>query len=1122
MGKLASSIESIRADYDVVVVGSGYGGGIAASRLARAGRRVCVLERGREVLPSEFPDTTVEALGQMQIAHPGGHLGQPTGLYDFRLGPDINVLVGCGLGGTSLINASVVREADPRVFQDSRWPAAVRADGLLQEGYRRARAMLRPVKHPPAPRLPKLQALELAARGAGLSAQRADIAVTFQDGVNHVGVDQRACTGCGDCVSGCNVGAKNTVAMNYLPDARNHGAELFTEVRVTRVERANEAWTVWFELQGAGRELFQAPRLFVRAPVVVLAAGSLGSTEILLRSAREGLPVSQALGTRFTGNGDLLAFGYNCDHEVNGIGHGHAPAGRPPVGPCITGVVDTHPSSVDVHRGLTIEEGALPGALASVLPAALAAVAASGTDTDDGLADALREGLRQAESLVHGAYRGAVRNTVTYLVMSHDDGQGRLVLEGDRLRVRWPGVGGQRNFDHARATLERLTASLGGTFVQAPPLPLSSHGLTTVHPLGGCAMATSAERGVVDDRGRVFKGASGADVHDGLYVMDGAVIPMPIGVNPLLTISALSERAVELLARDRGWTPTLGARPPASPAPGAVGIAFTETMHGFMSPPAGGGGDHEAAADFGRRDDLTVEFVVTIVARDLAAMLADELRAAPLVGTVTAPWLVPGPLTATGGMFQLFSPGPTSRVREMRYALPLVASDGRRFHLEGFKTIRDDDGPDAWSDTTTLRVTLRKDSDQGEVLALGVLRLTPYDLARQLSTMQVHGAVGAKARLEAMLRFGRFFAGSLLETYGGIAISKALLGEPPRVRKRRDLRAPHPELRAVTTADDVALRLTRYRGGERGPVLLSHGLGVSSRIFTIDTIETNLLEYLVAAGFDTWLLDHRASIALPAPREPFTADEVAQHDYRAALQVVSKVTGRNVHVVGHCFGAMTLAMALLSGLEGVTSAFFSQIAAHAVVPPLMQVKTGLHLPDALDLLGFDALSAQGLGGPQGALLDAFAKLSPVERDERCASLVCRRISFLYGPLYEHERLDPETHAALDEMFGVAPITAFRHLARIARVKHVVGAGGQERYLPNLGRLNMPITLIHGANNGCFLPGSTAATQQILTAAGRQVVRHVVPGYGHIDCIFGKDAVRDVFPLVLDHLDRSHA
>ena len=128
MSHLAKPVNQIRDRYDVVVVGSGYGASIAASRLARAGQRVCVLERGKEFRPGEYPDTGPEAVAETQVDLPGQHLGSATGLLDFHVNKDLNVLVGCGLGGTSLINANVSLRAEPRVFDDSRWPQAIRDD----------------------------------------------------------------------------------------------------------------------------------------------------------------------------------------------------------------------------------------------------------------------------------------------------------------------------------------------------------------------------------------------------------------------------------------------------------------------------------------------------------------------------------------------------------------------------------------------------------------------------------------------------------------------------------------------------------------------------------------------------------------------------------------------------------------------------------------------------------------------------------------------------------------------------------------------------------------------------------------------------------------------------------
>ena len=120
MAGLSRSLEHVRDRYDVIVVGSGYGGGVAASRLARAGKSVAVLERGREVLPGQFPSRFPDLKNEMQVTGKRLRTGPSSALYDVRLGDDMHVLVGCGLGGGSLINAGVALRPDARVFADER------------------------------------------------------------------------------------------------------------------------------------------------------------------------------------------------------------------------------------------------------------------------------------------------------------------------------------------------------------------------------------------------------------------------------------------------------------------------------------------------------------------------------------------------------------------------------------------------------------------------------------------------------------------------------------------------------------------------------------------------------------------------------------------------------------------------------------------------------------------------------------------------------------------------------------------------------------------------------------------------------------------------------------------
>lgn len=552
---LSSPIDSMRDEYDVVIVGSGYGGGIAASRLSRAGKTVCVLERGAEKQPGDYPDNALSLLEEIQLDSPTGRLGSDVALFDMRYNDTMNVVVGCGLGGTSLINAGICLRPDPAVFANSNWPAALRAETALAAYFNRAEAMLKPSPNPAAfLASAKTQALRTGATAVGKTTTPVSILVNFQplpDDKNHVGVTQLPCIGCGDCVSGCNHRAKSTVIMNYLPDAKNHGSAIFTRTRARYVEPAGSGWIVHGQIAG-GDTAFQ-----VKGGVVILAAGTLGSTELLLRSRDKGLAISQQIGSRFSANGDMIGFAYNTGSDINGIGLGSRKLGdKPPIGPCSTVMVDWR-DGTDPANGAVMEDGAIPGAVSAFLAPALATASAFlGTGASQNLWDELKQKARAAESELDGPYTGAIANTLFLLCMAYDDSRGRMFLRDDRLRVDWPGLGQQPQFGTASAKIRGIAESLGGTYVQDPVWSkLTGHSMISGHPLGGCPMADDAGRGVVNHKSQVFSGMTGgSDVHTGLYVMDGSVVPTALGVNPLFTISALAERSCDELARDYGWT----------------------------------------------------------------------------------------------------------------------------------------------------------------------------------------------------------------------------------------------------------------------------------------------------------------------------------------------------------------------------------------------------------------------------------------------------------------------------------------------------------------------------------------------------------------------------------------
>ncbi|MGH9343176.1 MAG: alpha/beta hydrolase [Terriglobia bacterium] len=558
-----------------------------------------------------------------------------------------------------------------------------------------------------------------------------------------------------------------------------------------------------------------------------------------------------------------------------------------------------------------------------------------------------------------------------------------------------------------------------------------------------------------------------------------------------------------------------------------AGIQFTERMAGYFSTSVKDA-DFELGEKEGKSDRSPLEFLLTIASDDLDGMIADPKHEAQASGTVTAPALSSSPMMVTEGAFNLFCPDPNHvETSNMIYRMKMTSKEGKGFFLSGFKVVKTDPATRAWPELSTLYVTVYAGSDdKAPISGRGILHILPEDFLKQLTTLHVTNAPDMAQRLEAMSRFGRFFAGECWETYGGIFVPPAVFEPNAQPRQKRPLKVSAPTIYPFTTSDGVELRLTRYQGGSKGPVILSHGLGVSSLIFAIDTIDTNLLEYLFAAGYDVWLLDLRVSIALPAAGLQSDGDDVATKDYPAAVQKVKEITAASsVQFVAHCWGSTTFTMAMLSGLEGVRSAVCSQVSTHIVAPRSTHLKTGLYMANFLGSVHIDSLTAYS-GKPETLVSKVYDDGLQIYADalkQRCKSACCHRITFMYAPLYQHPQLNEATHNTLHEMFGVASIRAFEHLSLLTNKGHLVDFHGNDVYLPHLDRMAIPICFIHGAENECFLPESTEITCNVLSAKNGPglYTRHVIPGYGHIDCIFGDRAAQDVYPFILEHLEKTN-
>ncbi|KAJ1329727.1 cholesterol oxidase [Microdochium nivale] len=569
--RIAKPVELMRSSYDCIVIGSGYGGGVAASRMARAGESVCLLERGKEKWPGEYPSDTAESLAEV---HYSGevcpHLlpkstvqgGDPTGMFHMIFGNGQNALVGNALGGTSLINANVFLEADEDTLRLEPWPQEIRDDPKsLDQYYKKAAEMLEPAEYPEDwPDLPKLDLLEKQAENLNMKSKFRRVRQTtrFRNGPNSCGVEMSASALTGQDTTGLNDGSKNTTLVTYLADAWNWGADLFCESEVRYVAKApdREGYIIYFAWHGRNRGHFPAnlhgDLMWVHAKkAVFFGAGAIGTTEILLRSKEMGLELSDKIGQNMSGNGDILAFSYNTDYHVNAVGRSF-PSPYNPIGPCITGIIDNRMGHENPEDGYVIEEGTVPKALAPFLQAMFELLPGSKAPSNESLFERVKANMARAGSFLLGPYfkNGAIERSQIFLVMSHDSNQAILTLKDDKPVLEFVGVGRSDHVKELHCLLERATKSVGGTFVANPLHSLLGEQQITVHPIGGACMARDGTgyTGATNHRGELFTG-SGDETHNGLIVTDAAVIPTALGANPFATITALAERTMDFYAQ---------------------------------------------------------------------------------------------------------------------------------------------------------------------------------------------------------------------------------------------------------------------------------------------------------------------------------------------------------------------------------------------------------------------------------------------------------------------------------------------------------------------------------------------------------------------------------------------
>lgn len=559
---------SVDTHFDAVVVGSGFGGAVSAYRLAEAGQRVCVLERGKAYPPGSFPRRPREMAANFWDPSRGMH-----GLFNVWSFRGIEALVSSGLGGGSLIYANVLLRKDERWFvKDSpfrggaeHWPIS-RDD--LDPHYDQVEAMLAATPFPlgaPGYDVPKTKAMRDVAQRHGLDWQLPNLAVTFASGQtprpgdplapgafpNLHGRPRTTCRLCGECDIGCNDGAKNTMDHTYLSAAAAHGAEIRSRCEVRRLQpRPGGGFAVSYvehrpEHEGTPTQTATLPHVTVTADRLVLAAGALGTTYLLLRNLSAFPHLGPALGTRFCGNGDLLTFALRA-HDRTG-------PRRTPLaldasrGPVITSAirvpdaVDTADVAVPDRRGYYVEDAGYPAFVdwmleGTTVPSTLNRLARFAGRR---LVARITRNPKSDLSAEMGALIGAAElssGSLPLLGMGRDVPDGRMQLRKGHLDIDWTVASSKAYFDGVRSTMATIAGDLGATFRDNPLWRFRR--VITVHPLGGCPMGRHRGEGVVDAWGQSFS-------YPGLFVADGSVMPGPVGANPALTIAAFANRMAE-------------------------------------------------------------------------------------------------------------------------------------------------------------------------------------------------------------------------------------------------------------------------------------------------------------------------------------------------------------------------------------------------------------------------------------------------------------------------------------------------------------------------------------------------------------------------------------------------
>ena len=509
-------------EFDFVIVGSGFGGSVSALRLAEKGYRVAVLEKGRHFGPNDYAKTNWNLRRYLWAP-----IIRCFGIQQITLLKGMLILHGAGVGGGSLVYANTLMQPRPKAFDDQSWPNKINWQNELEPFYQIAKKMLGVAVNPALDTDSEKAILQLA---KDLNCEETyhptEVGVYFGDPNKEVddpyfdgqGPRRSGCTLCGGCMVGCRYNAKNTLDKNYLYLAQKHGAKIFAETMVSRIEKTQDEYLITAK---STTQLF-SKKIQFKAKKIVLSAGVIGTLRLLFKAKlvdKTLVNISSTLGEKVRTNGESLCGVSTPDPNMSfnrGIAIGSA----------------IHPDEHTKIEPVRYSAGSSFMRLLAIplthkskyFPRPLMAI------------PAMMSNLPLFTQLL--AAKDWAKQSVILLIMQSSPEWTRIEWKRSFFTLFRKGLAIQNSVPSYLEIAQKSTDLLARHYSALPQNVVTEvffDAPATAHILGGCVVGNTAEDGVINDKHEVFN-------YPGLYVADGSVIPANLGVNPSLTITAMAER----------------------------------------------------------------------------------------------------------------------------------------------------------------------------------------------------------------------------------------------------------------------------------------------------------------------------------------------------------------------------------------------------------------------------------------------------------------------------------------------------------------------------------------------------------------------------------------------------